>query len=238
MGDFRSLEIFHASYALSIHLTHICAISPNTHSERVYCRYMEYTARTFNFATLADLSKKQLDVHLELYAGYVKHTNLVREKIAGLADDPEANALALAELRRHFAFEFDGMRMHEYYFEQFEGSATPQSEMSALAEAAEEKYGSYEGLETHVREVASTRGVGWAVVYYDPIGKTLHTVFTTSHELGQLAGLPIILALDMWEHAYMVDYAPSEKSHYLDAFFKNLNWSVPEGRFLAAQRNA
>ena len=81
-----------------------------------------------------------------------------------------------------------------------------------------------------------TRGVGWAIVYYDPSVKTLHTVFVTDHELGQLAGLPIILALDIWEHAYMVDYVPAEKKNYMDAFFANLNWSVVEKRFDEAMK--
>ncbi|OYV26994.1 MAG: hypothetical protein B7W98_02760 [Parcubacteria group bacterium 20-58-5] len=100
----------------------------------------------------------------------------------------------------------------------------------SLAKAAEEKYGE-QGLIAHVKEVAGSRGIGWVVVYADPDAKTLHTVFVNDHELGQLAGLPIILALDVWEHAFMVDYVPAEKKNYVDAFFANLNWSVVEKRF-------
>ena len=75
------------------------------------------------------------------------------------------------------------------------------------------------------------RGIGWVVVYYDPERKTLITSFVTDHEVGQFAGLPVILALDLWEHAYMVDYVPADKKNYIDAFFENLNWSVVEKRF-------
>ena len=195
---------------------------------------MTYTPKTFNLPALEGLSEKQVKVHLGLYEGYVKHVNLIMEKLQALkAADAEANAYLIAELRRRFAFEFDGMRMHEYYFEQFEGGATPAAQDSALANAAEAKYGSAEGLVAHIKEVAGTRGIGWVVVYADPRAQTLHTVFVGDHELGQLAGLPIILALDLWEHAFMVDYVPAEKKNYVDAFLANLNWSVVEKRFEA-----
>jgi superoxide dismutase, Fe-Mn family len=124
--------------------------------------------------------------------------------------------------------------MHEYYFEQFEGGSTPLSASGPLKDAATEKYGSTDGLIAHIKEVAGTRGIGWTIVYFDPAEQTLHTAYVGDHELGQLAGLPIILALDMWEHAYMVDYLPKEKMNYVDAFLSNLNWSVVEKRLLEA----
>ncbi len=191
---------------------------------------MQYQARTFNLPTLEGLSEKQIKVHLALYEGYVKQVNFIPEKLAAVREKKlEMDAYIVAELRRRFAFEFDGMRMHEYYFEQFEGERSGDPK-SALAKAAAEKYGSGENFIAHIKEVALTRGVGWVVVYFDPVGTTLHTVFVNDHELGQLAGLPIILALDLWEHAYMVDYVPAEKKNYIDAFFANLNWSVAEKR--------
>lgn len=199
---------------------------------------MTYEPRTFNLPELKGISEKQITAHLGLYEGYVKHVNLVMEKIAALKNtDTENNAYLIAELRRRFAFEFDGMRMHEYYFEQLEGASGSDSE-SALAKAAVEKYGSSDALSAHIKEVAGTRGIGWVVVYADPKAKTLHTVFVSDHELGQLAGLPIILALDLWEHAFMVDYLPAEKKTYIDAFFENLNWSVVEKRFEVAMNTS
>jgi len=195
---------------------------------------MTYTAKQFNLGELKGISEKQIKVHLALYEGYVKHVNLIGEKLAALKEaDAEGNAYVMAELRRRFAFEFDGMRMHEYYFEQFEGEKGGDP-ASALAKAAEAKYGSGENFLKHIKEVAESRGIGWVVVYYDPIGKLLQTVFVADHEVGQLAGLPIILALDLWEHAYMVDYVPADKKNYIDAFFDNINWSVMERRFDAA----
>lgn len=192
---------------------------------------MTYQARKFNLPELKGLSKKQIDVHLSLYEGYVKHVNLIMEKIAAMKEsDAEGNAYVMAELRRRLGFEFDGMRMHEYYFEQFEGGNQGNPD-SALAKAAAERYGSGEQFLAHIKEVAGTRGIGWVVVYYDAVGKMLHTAWVNDHEIGQLGGCPVILALDLWEHAYMVDYLPAEKKNYIDAFFDNLNWTVCEARF-------
>jgi Fe-Mn family superoxide dismutase len=196
---------------------------------------MTYTPKTFNLPTLEGISEKQIKVHLALYEGYVKHVNLVAETLKGYASygdkATEGDKYAIAELRRRFAFEFDGMRMHEHYFEQFEGGAAALTADSTLAKAAEEKYGSAENLTAHIKKVAGSRGIGWVVVYKDTKVNTIHTVFVGDHEVGQLAGLPILLALDLWEHAYMVDYVPAEKKNYIDAFLANLNWSVVEKRF-------
>ncbi|MDP1707281.1 MAG: Fe-Mn family superoxide dismutase [bacterium] len=192
---------------------------------------MTYTAKTFNLSALTGLSEKQIKVHLGLYEGYVKHVNLIMEKInAFKASDADGNAYIIAELRRRFAFEWNGMRMHELYFEQFEGSQTSLTTGGSLEKAISGKYDDQD-LVAHIKEVAASRGIGWVVVYVDPKGDTLHTIFVNDHELGQLAGLPILLALDLWEHAYMVDYVPAEKKSYIDAFFANLNWSVVEKRF-------
>ncbi|HEX8591494.1 MAG TPA: Fe-Mn family superoxide dismutase [Candidatus Paceibacterota bacterium] len=195
---------------------------------------MTYTARTFRLPELKGISQKQVEVHLGLYEGYVKHVNLIMEKVASLREDnPIDNAYLMNELRRRLGFEFDGMRMHEYYFEQLEESATPPSD-SALSDAASKKYGSWDLFIAHIKEVAGTRGIGWVVVYFDPKGRTLHTTFVNDHELGQLAGLPIVLALDLWEHAYMVDYVPAQKNEYVEAFLNNLNWDVVERRFVSS----
>ena len=192
---------------------------------------MTYETKSFNLPALPGISERQIQVHLALYEGYVKHVNLIMEKIKVLKDaDAEGNAYVVNELRRRLGFEFDGMRMHEYYFEQFEGGRVEMGD-SALANAAAEKYGSAENLISHVKEVAGTRGIGWVVVYADPRGNTLHTAFVNDHELGQLSGLPIMLALDLWEHAFMVDYVPAEKKNYVDSFLAAVNWSVVEKRF-------
>lgn len=191
-----------------------------------------YTPKTFTLPELPGLSEKQIKVHLALYEGYVKHVNLIAEKMAAVrSGELTLDPYIVAELRRRFAFEFDGMRMHEYYFSQFEGGATALNPESDLGRAATAKYGSIDGFISHIREVAGSRGIGWVVVYHDTDANVLHTTFVADHEVGQLSGLPIVLALDLWEHAFMVDYVPAEKKNYIDAFFNNLNWSLVETRF-------
>ncbi len=190
---------------------------------------MTYPTLEFNIGDIKSLSAKQLEVHLGLYAGYVKHVNLIAEKLREGAEgkDPYTGA----ELRRRFAFEFDGMRMHEHYFKQLEGGNTDIDGNGTLAKAVSKKYGDVSGFIDHIKEVAGSRGIGWIVVYYDPEADTVHTVFAGDHELGHLAGLPILYVVDMWEHAFMVDYIPSEKAKYLEAFLTATNWEIVEKRF-------
>jgi len=202
---------------------------------------MSYTEQKFNIPELKGLSEKQLEVHLGLYAGYVKHVNAIAEHVADLGRDSEKNAYLISELRRRFGFEFDGMRMHEYYFEGFSvggGSASDGKNGIGEPNAAEKlkgvlekEYGNFQNWLDDFSKVGMTRGIGWAVLYADPKTHSTHNVWVSDHELGQLAGLPILIAMDMWEHAFMVDYMPSEKKEYINAFFNNLNWSVVEERF-------
>lgn len=195
---------------------------------------MIYQEQKFNLPDLKGISAKQLEVHLKLYAGYVKFTNHLREVLADLRKDSEKNAYALGEVMRRFPFEFNGMRMHEYYFEQWEGGASAIEAAPNLGEKLIEKYGSLQEFENHFKAIGMMRGIGWTVLSWDPKGKTPHSYWVGEHEVGQLAGLPIILVMDMWEHAYMVDYAPAEKKQYIDAFWNNLNWKRIEERFNAA----
>src|SRR3989344_1305670 len=101
----------------------------------------KYEEIKFNIGELKGISKKTVDEHLKLYAGYVKHTNLILEKIDEYAKDSEKHAYALGELQRRFGFEFDGMRNHEYYFKSLEGGAKALPENSALKKAVEKEWG-------------------------------------------------------------------------------------------------
>lgn len=192
-----------------------------------------YKAAPFDLPEIKGLSEKQITAHIGLYEGYVKHINHLREQIHDLLEaDKEKYAYAVMELRRRLGFEFNGMRMHEYYFRQFEGGGTEADQNGALTKAVSEKYGSWEGFIEHFTTVGMSRGIGWTLLCQDPEGDTVHTAWVTDHELGQLGGLPVILAMDMWEHAFMVDYLPSEKKSYIEAFLAATNWSVAEKRLV------
>ncbi len=190
---------------------------------------MEYTARTFTIGTLDSISAKSVEEHLGLYQGYVKNFNAIASKLVEYAADTEKNAHALSELIRRKSFEFDGMRLHEYYFEQLEGGAKELDSSSALAQAFEKEYHGY--FKEYFKAIGNMRGPGWAMLYYDPIGKQFQAGFAGEQHQGHFASLPIILALDVWEHAFILDYGALGKTKYIEAFFKNLNWSVIEKRF-------
>lgn len=185
-----------------------------------------YAPKKFSFPTLSGISEKALTAHISLYEGYIKNTNLILEKIEEYAKDSEKNAYALGELQRRFSFEFDGMRNHEYYFEGFEGGPTPLRQDSELAQSLAYLWGSTDAFLARFKAVARTRGIGWAMLYFDPSEKRLLTQWVDEQHMGHLTGLVPILTLDMWEHSYLIDYLPAEKEKYIDAFFANLNWET------------
>lgn len=189
---------------------------------------MHYVQKKFNLSELKNISLKQVAEHLGLYSGYVKNINLVQEKIDSLTSE---DVLIIDGLRKKLDFEFNGMRMHEYYFEQLEGGPKELNVESGLREFLIKEFGSFDDFVKNFKALGTTRGIGWAVVYYDKINESLKMIWVDGHNIGQMAGLPIILVMDMWEHAFMVDYVPSEKVKYIDAFFENLNWEIIEKRF-------
>jgi superoxide dismutase, Fe-Mn family len=190
---------------------------------------MHYTPLTFDVPALVGISRETIDEHIGLYNGYVKHVNLIHEKIATFSTDIETNGYAINEMRRRLGFEFGGMRNHEYYFTQFEQGPKLLTE-SKLRELMERAWGSFDTWKENFMRIALTRGVGWAMLYHDPHTDQLVETWVDEQHLGQLADLDIVLALDMWEHSYMRDYVPSKKKEYVEAFFNNLNWEVIQTR--------
>ena len=195
---------------------------------------MTYTAKNFTIPALEGISAKTVTEHIKLYEGYVKHANLIGEKIGEMSADPEKNAYPIMEMRRRFGFEWGGMRNHERYFEQLEGGAQALAD-GALKDMTEAQGVGFDAWLAYFKSIAMTRGIGWAMLYFDRDTKSLATAWVDEQHLGQLATAEIILALDMWEHSYMLDYVPSEKKKYIEAFFANLNWSVVEQRLAKVQ---
>lgn len=195
----------------------------------------KFTEKKFNIPTLKGISAKNIEEHLKLYAGYVKNANLVIEKIAELSEkDAEKYSYEISELQRRFSFEFNGIVNHQYYFEQFENGAQPVSKDSPLYKTIEKTFGSFDLWLARFKALSATRGVGWAMLYFDPETKQLLNAWVDEQHLGQLNGCRTILALDMWEHSYVADYAPSGKKQYIEDFFANLNWGAPEKNFSEA----
>lgn len=189
----------------------------------------------FDIPELKGISKKNVEEHLKLYAGYVKNTNLILEKIDELAKDSEKNAYALGEIQRRLGFEYNGMRNHEVYFNSLSNGVKALSPESKLIKAITEEWGSFEMWLNRFKSIALMRGIGWAMLFYDRKENRLISTWVDEQHLGQLQNCTLVLGLDMWEHAYVYDYPTSEKKKYVEAFFANLNWEVVENNFKKAQ---
>jgi Fe-Mn family superoxide dismutase len=192
-----------------------------------------YTEQTFTIPELKGISKKSIEEHLKLYAGYVKHANLILEKIKEYGAD-EKHTYAVNEMQRRFGFEYNGIKNHEYYFKLLETGPKAIGADSALLKAIEGQWGSYDAWLARFKAIAMTRGIGWAVLYYDKDTKQLVNAWVDEQHLGQLNSAQFIFGIDMWEHSYMIDYVPSEKKKYVEAFLENANWGVAETWFVEA----
>lgn len=191
----------------------------------------KFTPRTFNIPALVGISPKTIEEHIKLYEGYVKHLNLVHEVVENQAI-PE---YARRETYRRQAFEYDGMRNHEYYFASLEGGAKPASPDHSVYRKIVEWTGSFDLFLQIFKNLATTRGIGWAMLGYDKQADTMIQYWVDEQHFGHLTGISPVLALDMWEHSYVADYQPSGKKDYVEDFFKNLNWDVIEEHFKQAQ---
>lgn len=192
----------------------------------------KFEEKKFNIPALKGISTKTIEEHLKLYAGYVKHLNLIHE----IVENQENPEYARRETYRRQGFEFGGMRNHEYYFSHFEGGPKPLSADSALAKKIAEWAGTTEFFIEIFKNLATTRGVGWAMLGYDKNTDGLIQYWVDEQHFGHLPGVSIILALDMWEHSFVADYQPSGKKNYVEDFFLNLNWENVEGNFAKATK--
>ncbi len=192
---------------------------------------MEFTEKKFNLPELKGISSKTIEEHLKLYAGYVKNSNLALQKIDDFIKNGKTDTYSGEVPKRRFAFEYDGMRNHEVYFDSLSDGAQAISPESELYKSISYLWGSFDTWLAGFKAIALTRGVGWAMLYLDTKDKRLLNAYVEDHQLGQLVGCVPILALDMWEHAFVADYQPSGKKQYVEDFFANLNWKKIEENF-------
>jgi Fe-Mn family superoxide dismutase len=188
-----------------------------------------FVARTFPAARALDgISDAQIDEHLELYEGYVKAVNALEHAVrdlagAGRTDDPE-----WSELQRRLGFETNGMRLHELYFDALRpGGVTIEP---GLGDAIVQDFGSFDAWREEFVAIGMMRGIGWAVLAQDPATGRLANHRIDLHEQGVPVGARPVVAMDMWEHAFLRDYKSHEKSHYVDAFLRNLDWPTCAAR--------
>lgn len=185
--------------------------------------------------TVEGLSQKLIDEHWKLYEGYVTNSNLLNKLIWDILDsNKELNKAEQSEIQRRIGFEYNGMVLHECYFEALKKDV-PFPSSSTLAFKLKEDFGSIERWKKQFLEIGKFRGIGWVTLSLDPLTKRLQNFWVTDHEIGNIAGFVPILAMDVWEHAYILDYGSSSapgagRAAYLETYYKNINWDVVSRR--------
>lgn len=201
-----------------------------------------YRAKHFNLSALKGISDQTLEMHFKLYEGYVNETNKLNERIADFLKNGKVDQEEMplySELKRRLGFEFNGMVLHEYYFDNLKrGGSTDPDRASAFVKAAESSFGSYDVWKADFIGVGKMRGVGWAMCYEQPDTGRLSNHWISLHQIGEVAGFNPVLVMDVWEHAFLLDYKPSERPKYIEAFFSNIDWATVEGRLKHARRGA
>jgi len=191
---------------------------------------MAYAARDFSgLVGMEGFSETLLRNHFTLYQGYVTNTNKVLEALGAMLAAGKTGTPEFAELKRRLGWEFNGMRLHELYFENLGGKGALDPG-SALGRALAAEFGGIDKWEADFRAAGAMRGIGWVVLYRDPAGGRLLNQWINEHDVGNLAGCDPILVMDVFEHAFMIDYG-LKRADYIAAFFRNVDWQAVQGRF-------
>ena len=183
---------------------------------------------------LTGISENQISQHWKLYEGYVTNTNTLRTELGTLRKEGQTGTPIYADRRRRFGFEYNGMVLHEFYFGNLKAGAPMLGEKSPLLKALVEQFGSLDLWKEDFLKAGASRSIGWAILYLDPATGALNNHFVQLHEEGNVAGFVPILVMDVWEHAYMVDYGALGRPDYMKAFAENVNWDVVAHRFTEA----
>ena len=193
-----------------------------------------YDVKPFNLYGLNGISDRTLEMHVKLYEGYVKAAYQLTTQIGSMLSDGQIDQEempAYSELTRRLGFEFNGMVLHEYYFENLtKGGFKKPGQGSSFVKAAEDSFGTYDRWKLDFSSVGKMRGVGWAMCYANPHSGRLSNHWVSLHEHGNVAGFIPVLVMDVWEHAYLLDYKPAERASYVEAFFANIDWKTVEKR--------
>ncbi len=171
------------------------------------------------------LSDALLKNHFTLYQGYVTNTNKVSDALSSLAKEGKAATPEYAELKRRFGWEWNGMRLHELYFGNMVKGGKPIDKNSNLSKKMAADFGSYENWEKDFRATGALRGIGWIVLYHDAASGRLFNTWINEHDVGHLSGATPLLIMDVFEHAYMLDYG-LKKADYIEAFFNAIDWNA------------
>ena len=190
---------------------------------------MAYTAKDYGrLIGMEGFSETLLKNHFTLYQGYVTNTNKLMDLLAAMLKEGKIGNPEYSELKRRMGFEFNGMRLHEYYFDNLGGKGVL-DKSGKLGKKLAEDFGSYETWEGDFKGTGKMRGIGWAILYQDNVTGKLLNQWINEHETGHLSGCIPLLVMDVFEHAFLTDYE-LKRPDYIEAFFTNINWIVVEDR--------
>ena len=190
---------------------------------------MSYTAKDYaHLIGMEGFGEALLKNHFTLYQGYVTNTGKLLDALAQLIAEGKGATPEYAELKRRLGWEFNGMRLHELYFGNLGGSA-PLDQGTALARKLAATFGSVELWEKDFRATGAMRGIGWVGLYLDPVGDRLINFWINEHDVANPAGCIPLLIMDVFEHAFMLDYG-LKRADYIEAFFRNIDWQTVETR--------
>lgn len=185
---------------------------------------MKYEAKNYeHLLGLEGLSNELLKNHFTLYQGYINNTNKLIERLSELIKNGMSNSPDFSELKRRFGWEWNGMRMHEYYFGNMVKDGFELNKSSDLHKKITDNFGSYENFEQEFKHMGAMRGIGWVVLYYDSAEDKMFNTWINEHDAGHFAGASPILVMDVFEHAFMLDYG-TKRDGYIESFFKAINW--------------
>ncbi|MGA8324677.1 MAG: Fe-Mn family superoxide dismutase [Candidatus Cybelea sp.] len=195
-----------------------------------------YTPRKWALSGLQGISDETLELHFGLYEGYVKNTNALLDRIDAMRRDGHNSGSTpeFAEIARRLGWEFDGMRLHEYYFDNLTASPSP-LKSGELYEAIGHSFGDVDQWKKDFAAIGGMRGIGWAITYQDPDSLQLLNVWVGDHNVNNLAGCDPIVVMDLWEHAWLKDYKPADKGKYVEAFIANIDWGACEARLIVVE---
>lgn len=176
-------------------------------------------------------SDNLLTTHFGLYEGYVKNTNALSEQLKNLLESGQTGPGEYAELKRRFGWEFNGMRLHELYFGNMSRERKTLSENATVFNLIRENYGSVETWKKDFVATGALRGIGWAILAYDQTAGQAFNVWINEHDVGHLAGATPLLVMDVFEHAFVLDYG-MKRADYITNFMGSVDWEEVENRFV------
>lgn len=217
--------------SISLLVPTLYALEPALKEQTNQGTQAKYQVKNFDhlLGKISGLDDALLKMHFKLYEGYVNNSNTVLQKLQDLSTAGQNRTPEFAGLKRILGWEFDGMLLHEYYFENL-GGTKPLDANDPLYLKMKQDFGSYDLWKADFVATGLMRGIGWVVAYIEPKSGRLINEWINEHDLGHLSGGTPLLVMDVFEHAYITQFG-LDRSKYIEIFFNNIDWDTVSKRF-------